>query len=95
VRSLVLRVLHGYAPVQRGVYVVPTCTRSEAIRYGTGLQCMTLSACTSDAERPLRTHALGKVVCVSTARAKQIRDGPMPRGQQRNLRWKDDLRRAA
>jgi hypothetical protein len=95
VRSLMLRVLHGRAPVQRGVYEITTCTRSEAIRYSTGLQCMTLSACTSDAERPLRTQAMGKVVCVSTARAKQIRDGPMPRRQQRNLLWKDDLRRAA
>jgi hypothetical protein len=93
--SLGLRVLHRCAQVQRWVCGITTCTRSGAIRYGTGLQCIMRSACTPDVERPLRTQARGKVVCVSTVRSKQIRDGPMPHRQRRNLLWKDELRRAA
>jgi hypothetical protein len=95
VRSLVLRVLPIRAQEQRWLYGITTCTRSGAIRWSTGLQGITLSAYTPDAERQLHTQAMGKVVCLSTARSKRIRDGPMQPRQRPNLLGKDDLCRAA
>jgi hypothetical protein len=92
---LVLRALNRRAQVQRWVYWITTCTRSGAIRCNTGLQGITISAFTPDAERPLRTQDMGTVVCLSAARAKQMRDGPMQRRQRLNILLKDDLRRAA
>jgi hypothetical protein len=92
---LVLRALNRRAQVQRWVYWITTCTRSGAMRCNIGLQGITISAFTPDAERQLRTQDMGKVVCLSAARAKQIRDGPMPRRQRLNILLKNDLRRAA
>jgi Homeodomain-like domain len=88
-------VLHARNIRQRWVYWITTYTRSGAMRCHTGLQGITLSVCTPEAERQLRTQAMGKVVCWSAARAKQIRDGPMQRRQRLTILLKDDLRRAA
>jgi hypothetical protein len=95
VHFLVLRALNIRAQVQRWAYGITTCTRSGAIRCNTGLQGITISAFTPDAERQLHTQDTGKVMCLSAARAKQIRDGPMQRRQRLNILLKDDLRRAA
>jgi hypothetical protein len=95
VSSRVLRALHICAQGQRWVYWITTCTRSGAIRCDTGLQCIMLPTCTPDAERQCLTPDMSTAVCLSAARSKQIRDGPMQRRQQRNIFLKDDLRRAA
>jgi hypothetical protein len=95
VHSLVLRALHVRAQVQRGVYWITTCTRSGVIRCSPGLQCITISAITPDAERQLRSHDMGTVVFLLAARSKQIRDGPRQRRQRLHILWEDDLRRAA
>jgi hypothetical protein len=92
---LVLRALNRRAHVQRLVYGITTCTRSGAMRCNTGFQGITISAFTPEAGRQRRTQDMGTVVCLSAARAKQIRDGPMQRRQRRTLLCKDDLRRAA
>lgn len=95
VRSLVLRVLHVRAQVQGWVYGITTCTQAWAIPCCPDLQGMTRSTFTPDTERQHRPQDMGIGVCVSAARAKQIREGPMPRRQRRNLLLQDDLRRAA
>jgi hypothetical protein len=95
VRSLVVRVLHGRAQVQGWVYGITMCTRSGAMRYDPGLQCITTFAFTPDAERPRQTQDMGKVVGLSVARSQQIRDGPIQRRQRRDILLKNDLRRAA
>jgi hypothetical protein len=93
--SLVLRVLSVRAQVQAWVYWIAMCTRSGAMRYNTGLQCITTFAFTPDAERPRQTQDMGKAVGLSVARSKQIRDGPIQRRQRRDILLKNDLRRAA
>ena len=93
--SLVPRVLNVRAQVQTWVYWITTCTRSGAMQYGTDLQYLTIFAFTPDAERPRRTQDMDKAVCLSVARSKQIRDGPMQRRQRLDILLKDDLRRAA
>lgn len=90
-----LRALDVCAQGQRWVYWITTCTQSWAIRCSTDLQRMTRSAFTPDAERQLRPQDMGTVVCLSAARSKPIRDGPMQRRQRRNLLLKDDLHKAA
>ena len=77
------------------VYWIMTFTQSWAIRCCTALQGMTRPTLTPDAERQLHPQDMGTVVCLSPARSKQIRDGPMPCRPRRNILWKDDLRRAA
>jgi len=89
------RVLRALNIRQRWVYWITTYTRSGAMRCHTGLQGITISVCTPDAERQLRTQAMGKVVGWSAARAKQKRTGPMQCRQRLNILLKDDLRRAA
>jgi hypothetical protein len=93
--SLVLRVLNIRAQVHAWVYWTTMGTRSGAMRYGTGLQCITIFAFTPDTERPRQARDMGKVVCLSIARSKQIRDGPIQRRQRRDILLKNDLRRAA
>jgi hypothetical protein len=93
--SLVLRVLNVHIQVQAWVSWTTMCTRSGAMRYGPGLQCITIFAFTPDAERPRQTQDMGAAVCLSVVRSKQIRDGPIQRRQHLDNLLKNDLRRAA
>jgi hypothetical protein len=93
--SLVLRAFNLHVQGQRWVSWITMCIRSWAIRCDPGLQCIMISTFSPDAERQLRTQDMGKVVCVSAARSRQIRDGPRQRRQQLNILVKDDLRWAA
>jgi hypothetical protein len=95
VHLLVLRALGVCAQLQRWVYGIMTFTQSWAIRCCTALQGMTRATLTPDAKHQLRPRDMGTVVCLSAVCSKQIRDGPMPCRQRRNILWKDDLRRAA
>ena len=95
VHFLGLRALNVGAQIQRWVYWIMMLTQAWAIRCCTDLQGMTRSMLTPDAERQLHPQDMGTVVCLSAARSKQIRDGPRPWRQRRNILLKDDLRRAA
>ena len=92
---LVLHALNVRYRIQRWGCWLKTFVRSWALRYGATLQSITISAFTPDEERQSRTQDMGKVVCLSPARSRQIRDGPMQCRQQFDLLFKDDLRRAA
>jgi hypothetical protein len=95
VHFLVLRALDVCARGQSWVYGMTIFTQAWAIWYRTHLQGRTRSTFTPDGERQLRPQDIGKVGCLSVARAKQIRDGPMQPRQRRNIQLKDALRRAA
>jgi hypothetical protein len=93
--SLVLRTLAVCAQGQRWIGWIMTFTRSWTIRWCTDLSCMTRSPFTPEAEGQRRPQAMGTAVCVSGARSKPIRDGPMPRRHRHNILWQEELRRAA
>jgi hypothetical protein len=95
VRFFVLHARNVHAQVQRWGNWITTFTRSWAIRRGADLQYITLSRFAPDAERQVRLQGLGRVVVLSAARSKPIRDGPIQRQQRRNILLKDDLRRVA
>jgi transposase len=84
--SFVLHALHVRAPVQGWGCWIQLCARSGTIRCGEGLPCTKIAECIPDEERQPYTQDRGKVVCVSAARSRQIRDGP---GQRRQ--WFDGL----
>jgi hypothetical protein len=80
---------------QKWVYWLTTCTHLGTMRCDTGLPWSMLPTCTLDAQRQRLTLDMSTGVGLSAARSKQIRDGPRPRRQQRNIVLKEALRRAA
>jgi len=84
--SFVLHALHVRAPVQGWGCWIQLCARSGAIRCGEGLPYDRIAECIPDEKRQPSTQDRGKVVCLSAARSRQIRDGP---GQRRQ--WFDGL----
>jgi hypothetical protein len=95
VRFFVLHARNVHAQGQRWDNGITPCPQSWAMRRSADLQDLTISRVTPEAERQVRLQDTGRVVFLSAARSKQIRDGPIQRRQRRNILWQDELRRAA
>jgi transposase len=82
--------LDGHAYWQSAVHGVKKFARLQMIPCGAGVLGTTVSESTRSEKRQPRTQNLAKVVCLSTAYHRQIRDGPRRRQQWLDGLWKDD-----
>jgi transposase len=82
--------LDGHAYWQSAVHGVKKFARLQMIPCGAGVLGTTVSESTRSEKRPPRTQNMAKVVCLSTAYHRQIRDGPRRRQPWIDGLWKDD-----
>jgi putative transposase len=75
-RLILRQVLDGHACRQRVGSRVQKCTRRQMIPCGVGIVETTVAVSTYFQTRQPRTQPMAKVVCLSTAYHRQIRDGP-------------------
>jgi hypothetical protein len=88
---LVLRpALAGHADGQSSGQVVQKCARRQMIPYSAGVLGTTVAASTCSEKRQPRTQNMAKLVCLSTAYHRQIRDGPRRRQPWLDGLWQDD-----
>ena len=91
--SLVLRSLNvSSRRRQKWRDVVQRLARSGGMHCGAGVIGETASECIPSDERHLHSHALGLIVCLSSANAGHIQDGPRRCRQHHDALLTDDLR---
>ena len=92
---LVLRqALDGHGDEQSAGHVVKKFVRLQMIPWGAGVLGIAVAASPCSQKRPPRTQPMAKVVCLSTAYHRQIRDGSRRRPPWLDSLWKDDCEAA-